>query len=482
MLDAVAGLGCLDNLEPVAVGIAGRIGNNLYGIAVLEHAPQGDKPAIDLGAGTVLAHLGMHVEGKVQGRCPFRQLLDIACRRIHVDLVLEEVHLEGMHELLGVSFLPLALKNFVEPGELGQVLAVDAPVLLVEPVCGDAVLGLPVHFLGADLDFDALAVRPYNGGVQALVAVGLGHGNIVLEPAMHRLPLLVHKAQGCVAVLELLDYDAEGHDVVHFVQGQGLGLHLLVDAVLVLDAPVDLALYAGTGKEFLEHGHHFFNDALFHHLVGIKPVVNQVVDIGAQVLEAHVLKTAHDDIEAQAVGQGRIDVHGFLGYALLLVGLLEIQGGHVVQAVGQLHHDDAHVVAHGQDHLADVLGLGLFLVVKGDAADLGHAVHDVGTLVAKVFGNVVDGNRGVLNSVVQKAGCYGGLVKSHAGKRVGDSQRMGKIGLAGQAHLAGMGCSRKDIGLLDKFQVGVLVGGHNLVENFLYTNHMESPAQRGILV
>ena len=50
-----------------------------------------------------------------------------------------------------------------------------------------------------------------------------------------------------------------------------------------------------------------------------------------------------------------------LGYAALFVRFLKIQGAHVVQPVCQLDHDDPHVVAHGQDHFADILGLGFFL-------------------------------------------------------------------------------------------------------------------------
>ena len=37
----------------------------------------------------------------------------------------------------------------------------------------------------------------------------------------------------------------------------------------------------------------------------------------------------------------------------------ELEGAHVVEAVGELHQDDADVVHHGQEHLAVVLGLPL---------------------------------------------------------------------------------------------------------------------------
>ncbi len=109
---------------------------------------------------------------------------------------------------------------------------------------GHAVLGLSVHVFGAYLNFNTLTFWPNNRGVQALVAVGFGHGNIVFKAPVHWSPLRMHKPKCRVAVLDILDQHAKGHDVVHFVQTHGLGLHLFIDAVLVLDAPVNLPFNA----------------------------------------------------------------------------------------------------------------------------------------------------------------------------------------------------------------------------------------------
>ena len=72
-----------------------------------------------------------------------------------------------------------------------------------------------------------------------------------------------------------------------------------------------------------------------------------------------------------------------------------------MQAVGKLDQHDADVVDHGQHHLAEVLGL-LFLT-RGEInlADLGDALDDVGNLLAKLFSNVDDRDRSVLDGVVQ---------------------------------------------------------------------------------
>ena len=182
-----------------------------------------------------------------------------------------------------------------------------------------------------------------------------------------------------------------------------------------------------------------------------------------------------EQVQAQTVGQGRVDVHGLLGDAALLVGLLEIKGAHVVQAVGQFDHQHAHVVAHGQDHLADVLGLRLFLVLEDDHADLGDTVHDVGHVFAELVVDLFDGGAGVFHRIVQQARRHRGLVKAHVGQGIGHGQRMGQIGLARKARLPRVSCGGEHIGLLDQLQIGIMVVGRHLVENFLNTNHSVLP-------
>ena len=227
----------------------------------------------------MMAHLAVDVEGEVQRRRAFGQFLHITGRGVDVDLVLEQVQLERMHELARVRFVALALEDLAQPGELFQVLGVDPALFLVQPVRGHTVFGLPVHLFGTDLDLDALALGPDDRGMQALVAVGLGHGDIVLEAPVHRLPLRVYRTEHRVTVADVLDQHAEGHDVVHLVQGQGLGLHLFVDAVLVLDAPVDLPFQTVGSQQILDEGDHLFDDLLFHHLMRVQPVVDLVVDV-----------------------------------------------------------------------------------------------------------------------------------------------------------------------------------------------------------
>ena len=97
----------------------------------------------------------------------------------------------------------------------------------------DAVVGHGLHFLGADLDLDGHAMHAEQGGVQRLVAIGLGNRNVVLEAAGHGLVEIVHGAEHAVAGVDLVHHDAERVHVHDLGEGLALGAHLLVDAVQV---------------------------------------------------------------------------------------------------------------------------------------------------------------------------------------------------------------------------------------------------------
>ncbi len=57
--------------------------------------------AVDLGTLTLEPHLGVHVEGEVDGGGALGQPLHVALRREDEDLVLIEIDLQELEELLG---------------------------------------------------------------------------------------------------------------------------------------------------------------------------------------------------------------------------------------------------------------------------------------------------------------------------------------------------------------------------------------------
>ena len=101
------------------------------------------------------------------------------------------------------------------------------------------------------------------------------------------------------------------------------------------------------------------------------------VGLRLEHLEAEVLELPLELPDAQALGQRRVDLGGLAGDALLLLDGQRAQGAHVVQPVGELDEDDADVLRHGQEHLADVLGLLLLVGPGAELGQLGDAVDEV---------------------------------------------------------------------------------------------------------
>ena len=83
-----------------------------------------------------------------------------------------------------------------------------------------------------------------------------------------------------------------------------------------------------------------------------------------------------------------------------------LQGMHVVQAVSQLDQDDPEVFRHGDQHLAVVFRQEFLVGLVFVLVQLGDPVNDEGHVGAELFLNVVVGDRGVFNRVMQKAGSH----------------------------------------------------------------------------
>ena len=102
-----------------------------------------------------------------------------------------------------------------------------------------------MHLKSTDLDLKGLSRRPDHRRVERLVHIGLGHCDIVLEPAGDRLVHLVDHAQTCIAVLDAVHDDSDRKEIIYLVQGLALVHHLLVNAEKVFNASGHLALNAG---------------------------------------------------------------------------------------------------------------------------------------------------------------------------------------------------------------------------------------------
>ena len=273
---------------------------------------------------------------------------------------------------------------------------------------GDAVFGDLVHLLGADLDLERDAVRTDDGGVERLVHVWLGRADIVLETTQNGTVKVVDDAEHVVAVGHGVDDDAEREEVEHLVHRLILRVHLAVDAVGMLHAAVDLEIRDVLLLQArLNLRLHAVHKGLVLGLLGRERAGDLVVADGVQILEGQILKLPLDALHTEAVGDGRVNFHRFERLLPLLFRRLVLHGAHVVRAVGQFDENDADVLGHGHEHLAQVLHLLFFLAGVLHARQLGDALDQIRDRGGELLGDLGIRGGGVLDAVVHEGGLDG---------------------------------------------------------------------------
>ena len=258
--------------------------------------------------------------------------------------------------------------------------------------------------------------------------------------------------------------DAHGEQIEHLVDGDLLVGELLLDGVEPLDAPLD----AAGNLEFGKLASSCFADAAEEDFA----FVAQRFDLGRELLvgegigvaEGEVFELAAQFAHAQPVRQRSEDVERLLRDFLALFGLQVLQRAHVVQAVGELDDDHADIGDHGEQHFADVLRLMVFAIGKLDLVQLGDAFDDVRDLLAEEFFNLLGGDIGVFDRIVQQTGGDGGRVHLEFGEDEADLQRMDGVRLARGALLAFVLGQAEGPGFADDFQI---VAGPVLVDLLL---------------
>ncbi len=396
----------------------------------------------------MIADVGVDAVGKVNGRRAHGEVDDVALGGEDEDLVGKHVDLQVVEEVLRVGLL-LALQQAANPGEFLLVaLAHDAAAAahLVFPVRRDAVFGSVVHVPGADLHLEGDALRADDGGVQALVHVGLGRGDIILEAPGDGLEHVVYYAQDIVTVGNGVDDHAEGAEIEDALHVELLGVHFAVYAVDVLDAAedggVDL-LRCEAGLDLLLNGAHegLKGGHAVVEILGDLPVALRI-----EVLQREILELPFGALHAEAVRDGRVDLHRLQRLGALLLWRLIGHRAHVVRAVGDLDEDDADVLGHGHEHLAQVLHLLVFLAGVLHARQLGDALHDVRDGGAEFLGDIVMREGSVLDHVVQQRRHDGVLVQTHVHRNIGRGDTVSHIGgavapllplVSGLGHLVG---------------------------------------------
>jgi hypothetical protein len=157
---------------------------------------------------------------------------------------------------------------------------------------------------------------------------------------------------------------------------------------------------------------------------------------GIERLERQVLELALDARDAEPVRERGVDVARLAGDALRLVRRQVLERAHVVQPVGELDEDDAQVARHGEQHLAEVLGLLALRGVEREARDLRHSVDELRHLLAVLAAHVAERDGRVLDRVVEERGARDRRVEVAVQQVDEDVDRRHRVRDVGHARLA----------------------------------------------
>src|SRR5208283_2667128 len=179
---------------------------------------------------------------------------------------------------------------------------------------------------------------------QRLVQIRPRDGNEVLDAARNRTPVVVDHAKRGVAVLHRVGENAQRHQIVNLIDGDLLPAQLHEDGVGTLDAAPDARRNAFAPQLGLQGLADFVEEFLVGMSLALDGGDDFAIGVRLQVLEREVLELTAHLAHSKAVGDGRIDFEGLAGNALAAFRSQVAERAHVVNAVGQLYHDDAYIL------------------------------------------------------------------------------------------------------------------------------------------
>ena len=303
----------------------------------------------------------MNGVGKIDHVGVPRQRDQLALRGETEHLVVEQLELGVLQKLFRIGAFRQYPDGVTQPGK-GIGLALQqfgrrTDAVLVEGMGGDAEFRDLVHFLGADLQFDALVAGADHGGVDRTVIVLLGRRDVVLETAGHDRPGGVHDAERAIAGLEIVHHHAEPEDVGQLLETDRLALHLGPDRKRLLAPAVDARGQSVVAKVLGELAFDLADQVAVALGQRVKPLRHDRIGFRIEGAEGKVFQFFAHLLHAHAPRKRRVDVERLLGDAVPRRRGYEFQGAHVVQAVGKLDQENADVVGDRKQELAQVLGL-----------------------------------------------------------------------------------------------------------------------------
>ncbi len=143
----------------------------------------------------------------------------------------------------------------------------------------------------------------------------------------------MHVAEGAIASVRLVDDHPQAVDVDDLTQYRALAPHLFVDAVQVLLARLDTRLNLVLEQHSVELLLDLFQEFLLIAARSLQCALEYLIALRVEGLESQVLELELHVVEAEPLGDWRIDLEGLACYRPASRRRHRFDGAHVVGAV-----------------------------------------------------------------------------------------------------------------------------------------------------
>ena len=128
--------------------------------------------------------------------------------------------------------------------------------------------------------------------------------------------------------------------------------------------------------------------------------LNFPIGIRLKIFKRQIFQFPLKAPNAQTIGQGRENIHGFLGNSALFFRSQMLQSSHIVQAIGQFHHNHPNVLGHRQKHSPEIFRLLLFFTREIKLRKLRDPFHQKSHFCTKLGFQIFRGCSRVFHNIV----------------------------------------------------------------------------------
>ena len=133
-----------------------------------------------------------------------------------------------------------------------------------------------------------------------------------------------------------------------------------------------------------------FNKAKIFTVFILDVLLDLIVTDWVEVLDTKIFKLLLDLLHTKAVCQGSVDLHRFKRSHTALVVGLDRKRTHIVQPIAKLDENNADILRHCEQHLAQIFDMLVLFILHLQRNDLSQSVYQNGDVLTKHFFNFLD--------------------------------------------------------------------------------------------